>query len=111
MGWLSKLSELHVKLATLFDRYEVVAKNVEGLAENLNETAHRVARVEGVVANSLNSEILRRLDVITDRINELDQRLQEIEIDSSIDRKRLPHLNTEIPEVDHQNRVLAKKQM
>lgn len=74
-GWFSKLSDLHVKLATLFERLDGLARSVDGLADNLSETANRVARVEGAIDHSATHEILRQLAALSDRMGAIEARL------------------------------------
>ncbi|MCH7795707.1 MAG: hypothetical protein IH900_11320 [Proteobacteria bacterium] len=79
MGWFSKLSELHIKLATLFERLDGLSNNVDGLARDLGETARRVARVEGAIANSATPEILRQLNMLFERMAAIEERLGRID--------------------------------
>jgi hypothetical protein len=75
MSWLSKLSDLHIKCATLFERIGNLSDSVEGLADDLHDVSIRVGRVEGAIINSTAPEVLRQLADIQSRISTIEARL------------------------------------
>jgi hypothetical protein len=74
LGWLSKLSDLHVKCATLFERVGNLSDSVEGLSDDLHDVSVRVGRVEGAIVNSSTPEVLRQLADIQSRLSTLEAR-------------------------------------
>lgn len=75
MSWLSRLSELHVKCATMFDKIGRLSDSVEGLTDDLHDVSIRVGRVEGAIVNSSTPEILRQLADIQARISAIETSL------------------------------------
>jgi hypothetical protein len=84
-GWVSKLSDLHVKCATLFERVGSLAEGVNGLADDLHDVSVRVGRVEGAIVNSSTPEVLRQLSEIQQRISIIESRL-----DNPVGERPLP---------------------
>jgi len=78
MNWFSKASELHVKLATLLSRLDGMGTGLKDLATDLKDTSQRVARLEGMMLNSTNPEILRQIAEINNRLSSLEFRLSQM---------------------------------
>lgn len=72
IGWIGKLSDLHVKFVTMFERLDALNSRVGGLADDLDESVERLARLEGVVFNNTNPELLRQLSALTERVTALE---------------------------------------
>lgn len=79
MSWFSKISELHVKLATLFEKIDNLSDNVSNLASDLKATVFKVGKLEGALVNSNNPEVLRQLLEISSRLADMEARLQQLE--------------------------------
>lgn len=75
MGWLSKISDLHVKCATLFEKVGKLSESISGLSDDIHDISLRVGRVEGAVVASLNPEVIRQLSDIQQRIAIIESRL------------------------------------
>jgi hypothetical protein len=78
VGWLSKLSELHIKCATLFERIGGLSDTIEGLAGDLHDVSVRIGRVEGAIINSSTPEVLRQLADLQSRVSGIEVRLDRI---------------------------------
>lgn len=84
-GWLANLSNLHVRLATLFERVDKQSGDIHGLALDVKEAATRIAHLEGKLANSLNSEVLKELGELRDRLAKVEVEMQRIR-DASLEQ-------------------------
>ena len=62
-AWLSKLSDLHVKVVTTFEKIDHLRSQIDGLGDGLFRAFEKIARVEGAIANSATAEILRSSNV------------------------------------------------
>ena len=76
MSWLSRLSELHVKCATLFDRVGGLSDSVESLSGEIHDVSVRVGRVEGAIVNGATPEVLRQLAELHSRMSAIEARLE-----------------------------------
>jgi hypothetical protein len=93
VSWLQRLSDLHVKCATLFERLAILSNSVEGLAEDIKDVSLRVGRVEGAVVNAPTSEVLRQVADLQERISKMELLLLSLstqQLDASIAPKQLP---------------------
>jgi hypothetical protein len=56
----------------MFDRLDAINSRVGGLANDLDESFERLARLEGVIVNSTNPELLRQLHALAERVTALE---------------------------------------
>ena len=83
MSWFSKISELHVKLATLFEKIDNLSGDISKLDDEHTQTAYEVARIRGTIDNNNSQEILRQLYEINSRLADMESRLSRIETDKA----------------------------
>lgn len=94
MSWLTKISDLHVKLATLFTKIEDLTDNFRGLAADLKETSFKVVRLEGMMAASGNIEMLQLLSEVNSRLIGIEMRLAQMEREHGEGIKKTANNNT-----------------
>lgn len=66
--FLLKASELHVKIATAFDKLDHHAKNIDKLADNIQALAREVSVLKGMITGNTNPEIVRQLGDVQQRL-------------------------------------------
>ena len=95
MKWLTKFSDFHVQMATLFERIETLSNDVAELYDMQRQDTYKIGRIEGAVANSANPEILRQISEINARLTAIEVRLTKIEYQQSdIPQNKLKELPT-----------------
>jgi predicted nucleic acid-binding Zn-ribbon protein len=70
----SKLSDAHVKFATLFERVAKIATDVKDLSGDIARVSERVARLEGANSNSAVPELMRQIESLQKRLLVLEAR-------------------------------------
>lgn len=75
MKWLKKLSALHVRAATLLEKMSQMNEEIRGLSSDIVDIDRRVARMEGAVANSTNSELVRQVNELSAKVAVLSARI------------------------------------
>jgi hypothetical protein len=71
--WLSRLSDLHVRFATISERVDALSHSITRLTDSHGDACQRIALIEGVLLNSLSPEIVRQMTRLVERVNDLER--------------------------------------
>ena len=96
IGWMSDLLKLNNKIVTMFEKMDALAKSTSDLSHDMKDLSVRLARVEGVVANSSTPEILREVMSLRTDMTEIEISLRNNRTDPALaSRKMLLHSSSE----------------